>query len=417
MVSRRGSHLGGADRRLQQSASSSPQWNKTRVSSSLGIEYPIIQGPLGGLSTQRLTATVSNFGGLGSFGAHGWSASAIKDVITEIRALTPKPFAINLWVSMEDEGAGTSGADAFARSLAPFAGHIEGLGGTLPAYKPYVRIKFEDQVRVLLDAKVPAFSFIYGIPPKEILDECRAQGILTIGAATTPDEAIVLEQAGVDVIAASGFEAGGHRSSFLLPPEESLTGTFSLVPQVADAVSVPVVAAGGIADARGIVAAFALGAEGVQIGTAFLACEESGASVHHRNALLGGQAKQTDLTRGFTGRLARGIKNRLLDELNQKGIEILPYPLQRALVRHLSIPAEKAGRTDLLPLWAGQSANLSRWRDAHGLLDSLVRDVSQIASAVQNWSAHRQPAGARPSDSGGHGCRRGRARGPAAADL
>ncbi len=245
----------------------------------------------------------------------------------------------------------------------------------------------------LLDVKVPAFSFIYGIPPKEMLDECRAQGILTIGATTTPDEAIVLEQAGVDVIVASGFEAGGHRGSFLLPSEESLTGTFSLVPQVADAVSIPVVAAGGIADARGIVAAFALGAEGVQIGTAFLACEESGASVHHRNALLGGQAKQTALTCGFTGRLAGGIKNRLLDELNHKGIEILPDPLQRALVRHLSIPAEKAGRTDLLPLWAGQSANLSRCTDAHGLLDSLVREVSEIGGAVQNWSAHRQPTG------------------------
>ena len=373
--------------------SSSPRWNETRVSSRLGIEYPIIQGPLGGLSTQRLTATVSNFGGLGSFGAHGLSPSAIKNVINEIRALTPQPFAINLWVSTEDKGAGTSDSEAFARSLAPLAGHIQALGGTLPAYEPYVPIKFEDQVRVLLDAKVPAFSFIYGIPPKETLDECRAQGILTIGAATTPDEAIVLEQAGVDVVVASGFEAGGHRGSFLLGPEESLTGTFSLVPQVADAVSIPVVAAGGIADARGIVAAFALGAEGVQIGTAFLACEESGASVHHRNALLGGQAKQTALTRGFTGRLARGIKNGLLDELNHKGTEILPYPLQRALVRHLSILAETAERTDLLPLWAGQSANLSRCTDAHGLLDSLVREVSEIGGAVQNWSAHRQPTG------------------------
>jgi hypothetical protein len=142
-----------------------------------------------------LTATVSNFGGLGSFGAHGWSPSAIKDVITEIRALTPKPFAINLWVSMEDEGAGTSGGEAFARSLAPLAGHIEGLGGTLPAFKPYVPIKFQDQVRIVLDEKVPAFSFIYGIPPREILDECRAQGIVTIGTATTPDEAS-FEQAG-----------------------------------------------------------------------------------------------------------------------------------------------------------------------------------------------------------------------------
>ena len=190
-------------------------------------------------------------------------------------------------------------------------------------------MKFEEQVRVLIDAKVPAFSFIYGIPPKDILDECRAKGIVIIGTATTPDEAIELQKANVDVIAASGFEAGGHRGSFLRASEDSLTGTFSLVPQVADLVSVPVVAAGGIADARGIVAAFVLGAEGVQIGTAFLACEESGASPQHREALLRGEAGQTALTRGFTGRLGRGIKNRLLDMMNAPGVGILPYPLQR----------------------------------------------------------------------------------------
>jgi nitronate monooxygenase len=366
-----------------------PPWNKTRITSSLGIEYPIIQGPLGGLSTQRLTATVSNFGGLGSFGALSLAPSAINEVIAEIRALTPKPFAINLWVSMEDEGAHTSGSEAFARSLPFLAGHIQALGGSLPSFKPYVPIKFEDQARALLDAKVPAFSFIYGIPPKEILDECRAQGILTIGAATTADEAIVLEQAGVDVIAASGFEAGGHRGSFLRPAEESLTGTFSLVPQVADAVSVPVVAAGGIGDARGIVAAFALGAEGVQIGSAFLACEESGASVHHRNALLSGKTIRTGLTRGFTGRLARGIHNQLLEELNRPGVEILPYPLQRALVRNLSIPAEKAAKPEFLPLWAGQSANLCRQSDAKKLLQTLVSEVSEIAGPVLHWNRER----------------------------
>jgi nitronate monooxygenase len=140
------------------------------------------------------------------------------------------------------------------------------------------------------------------------------------------------------------------------------------------------------------VAAFALGAEGVQMGTAFLACEESGANVHHRKALLSGQAKQTALTRGFTGRLARGIKNRLLEDLNKKETEILPYPLQRGLLRHLSIPAERAGRPELLPLWAGQSANLSRCTDVHTLLNTLVNEVSEIGSAVQSWSALRQPA-------------------------
>ena len=374
----------------QQSIDSPLQWNQTRISSSLGTKYPIIQGPLGGLSTQRLTSTVSNFGGLGSFGAHGLIPSAIRDVIAEIRALTHKPFAINLWVSMEDEGARASGSEAFARSLASVAGHIQALGGTLPTHKPYVPIKFEDQVRIVLDAKVPVFSFIYGIPPKEILDECRAQGIVTIGAATTPEEAIVLEQAGVDAIAASGFEAGGHRGSFLRPAEESLTGTFSLVPQVVDAVSVPVIAAGGIADARGIVAAFALGAEGVQIGTAFLASEESGASAHHRKALLSGNAGRTGLTRGFTGRLARGIHNQLLEELNRPDVETLPYPLQRSLIRNLSILAEKAAKPELLQLWAGQSANLSRQSDAKALLQTLVSEVSAIAGPLLGWSRERR---------------------------
>ena len=250
-------------------------------------------------------------------------------------------------------------SSAFNRSLAPLAGHLAALGAPRPAYRPYSPLRFEDQARVLLDAKVPVFSFIFGIPPREILEECRAKGIVTIGTATTPDEAAALEEAGVDAIAASGFEAGGHRGSFLRPAEDSLTGTLSLVPQVVDAVDVPVIAAGGIGDARGVIAALALGAEGVQMGTAFLACEESGASRLHREALRGRDAGHTGLTRGFTGRLARGIHNRLMEELNREGTEILPYPLQRALVRHLSMAAEAAGRSDLLPLWAGQSAALS----------------------------------------------------------
>ena len=363
---------------------------KNRLTSRLGVQYPIIQGPLGGLSSQRLTAAVSNYGGLGSFGAHGLKPEAIRNVIREIKGLTPKPFAMNLWVSMEDEGAISSKEEAFDRGLAALAKHIESVGGSKPSYHPYEPIRFEDQVQVLLDEGISVFSFIYGIPSKQILDEFRRKGIALIGTATTVDEAIALERAGVDVIAASGFEAGGHRGSFLQAAEDSLTGTMALVPQVVDAVELPVVAAGGIGDARGILAAFALGAEGVQMGTAFLACEESGASALHRKAILSGQAKETALTRGFTGRLARGIRNRLLDELNQKDMEILPYPLQRALVRHLSIPAEKAGRPDLLPLWAGQSANLSRISNVRTLLDTLVREISEIGGTVQSWSARRR---------------------------
>jgi nitronate monooxygenase len=364
-----------------------PLWTKTRISSKLGIRYPIIQGPLGGLSSQRLTAAVSNYGGLGSFGAHGLEPSAIKEVIAELRSMTDKPFAMNLWVSMEDSGARAANELAFQKSLATVEPHLRALGVTVPSYKPYAPIKFEDQVRILIDAKVPAFSFIYGIPPKEILDECRAKGITLIGAATTPDEAVALEAASVDVIAASGFEAGGHRGSWMRLAEESLTGTFSLVPQVVNAVSIPVVAAGGIADARGIVAAFALGAEGVQIGTAFLATEESGASARHREAILSGKASKTGLTKGFTGRLARGIRNQLMETMNAPGADILPYPLQRHLMRSVSAPAEKAGRQELIPLWAGQSAGLAHHDHAVQLLEELVIGVSEIAGPVLAWSA------------------------------
>src|SRR5258708_6531741 len=155
-------------------------WNRNRLTAKLGIDYPIIQGPLGGLSSQRLTAAVSNFGGLGSFGAHGLQPEATKEVIAEIRSLTSKPFAMNLWVSMEDAGARTTDEGAFNRSLAPLAAHLDALGAPRPTYKPYTPIRFEDQARVLLDAKVPVFSFIYGIPPREILQECRAKGIVTI---------------------------------------------------------------------------------------------------------------------------------------------------------------------------------------------------------------------------------------------
>jgi nitronate monooxygenase len=155
-------------------------------------------------------------------------------------------------------------------------------------------------------------------------------------------------------------------------------------------VNVPVIAAGGIADARGVIAALALGAEAVQMGTVFLSCEESGASLLHRQALRGKKAGHTALTKGFTGRLARGIHNRLMEELNQEGAAILPYPLQRRLVRNLSIAAEAAGRSDLLPLWAGQSANLSACTDASAFLHSLIEEVSKIAGPIIQWSADRR---------------------------
>jgi len=326
---------------------------------------------------------------------------AIEDVIAQIRSLTSKPFAMNLWVSMEDDGARTSDERAFNRSLAPLAAYLAELGAPRAAYQPYLPTRFEDQARVLLDANVPAFSFAFGIPPREILDECRSKGIATIGTATSRDEAAALDEAGVDAIVASGFEAGGHRGSFLRPAEDSLTGTIALVPQVVDTVGVPVIAAGGIADARGVAAALALGAEGVQMGTVFLACEESGANRLHREALRGPDARHTGLTRGFTGRLARGIQNRLMQELNRNGAEFLPYPLQRGLMRNLSTAAEAAGRADLLPLWAGQSASLSTYTNAVTFLGLLVEEVKgRLYGNHDNRSGNDESGTSTPARSG-----------------
>ena len=352
-------------------------WRTNRVTEKLHIEYPIIQGALGGFSSERLTSAVSNFGGLGTFGAHSKDPEGIRQAIAQIRALTAKPFAVNLWVSMEDEAAFRSGQLEFQRSLSHIGGELKALSVQPPSFEPYRRISFEDQVSVLIEARVPVFSFIFGIPRRQVLDEFRRIGTTIIGTATTVAEAKALQDAGVDIVVASGFEAGGHRGSFLRDAEESLTGTFSLVPQVVDAVSLPVIAAGGIADARGVRAAFALGAEAVQMGTVFLACTGSGATDTHRSAILNGEASITGLTRGFTGRLARGVRNRMMETWNAVTEDILPYPLQRQLVRTLSVPAQAAGRTDLIPLWAGQSASLSRHSDATELLRSLVSEIEE----------------------------------------
>jgi nitronate monooxygenase len=218
-------------------------------------------------------------------------------------------------------------------------------------------------------------SFIYGIPPSEILDECRRQTIRTIGTATTLEEALALEKAGIDLIVASGFEGGGHRGSFLRSAADSLMGSVSLIPQVVDSVHIPVIAAGGIADGRGFVAALALGAEGVQIGTAFLPCAGSGASKAYRAALLSEAVKRTDLTDAFTGRLARGIRNRLMEELKQTSGPPLPFPLQHALTQTVAAPASAQAIPDLMTMWAGQSANLCRYTEASELMTQLVLEA------------------------------------------
>lgn len=356
-------------------------WSDTPFTRLFDRRYPIVQGPFGGgLSSPLLTATVSNAGGLGSFGAQGMTPDRIRAVVGEIRALTTAPFAVNLWVSTADASAGDIGPAERGAALAVMAPLFDMLAVAPPAFPPPADPTFEDQVAALVDARPPIISFIFGVPPPSILDRCRSLGIRTMGTATTVDEARALDNAGLDAIVATGAEAGGHRPSFLRSAEASLMGTVALVPQVADAVRAPVIAAGGIADGRGIVAALALGADAVQVGTAFLACDESNAHQAHRAALRNAaQGNGTLLTRGFTGRLGRGLRNALADVLESPSVARLPYPFQGQLVAALKQAALAQGRVDLVPFWGGQSAPLITQTTAPALFASLVESAGALA--------------------------------------
>jgi nitronate monooxygenase len=319
-------------------------------------------------------------GGLGSYGAHILAPEEIGRVTDEIRSLTSHPFALNLWVSDHDRGGNDLSQADFDRVCRIFAPYLRELGLELPPLPDRYHPRFEEQVDALLEARPPAFSFVFGVPSPAILAACRTRGIVTIGAATSIAEARMLDDAGVDLIVATGFEAGGHRPSFLARAEDSLMGTFALTQLVAARVKAPVIAAGGIADGRGIRAALALGAQSAQIGTAFLACTESGTTDEHREMLFGDRTQDTVLTRTYTGRLARGLRNRWIEEMTPQAATLPPFPVQSWFVSRLKAAAMKAGRTDLVPLYGGQIAPNLRHRTAPALMEALVSEMASIES-------------------------------------
>jgi len=353
-------------------------WRRTRVSEFLGIEYPIIQAPLGGYASQVLSATVSNLGGLGSLGALALGGTAIREAIEELRSLTQKPFAINLWVSTSDPDLGRVSREMLEMKFRQLKAFYAELGVPQPTQIEAKPQDFDVQVRAALDARCPVLSFFYGVPPRDVLKECQRLAIRTIGAATTPAEAMALEDVGIDIIVATGSEAGGHRGSFLDSPGNAHIGGLSLIPQVVDTVRAPVVAAGGIADGRGLIAALALGAEGVQMGTAFLACKGSGVGDGYRATLLSPGTKRTELTDALTGREARGLSNRLMQRVIALHDAALPFPLQHAVVQTVARPAAEQNKGELMTIWAGQSAGLCRFEAATELMNRLVGDANQF---------------------------------------
>ena len=344
----------------------------TRFTSTVGVKYPIIQAPMaGGSTTPELVAAVSNAGALGSFGAAMSTPAAIRDAITRIHALTDKPFNVNLFV-LENPHPGEAELAEATQRLAPIK---QTLGLDPAALPPRYCEDNRAQWDVLLEAKPPVVSFAFNLLDAEIIARVRRGGSIVISTATTVAEAKACEAAGVDFICAQGFEAGGHRGTFLGDFENSAIGVMALVPRMADAVTIPVIAAGGIMDGRGIAAAFALGADAVQLGTAFLTCAESGIHPEYKQRLLSAADAGTRLTRTFSGRYARGLVNEFMERMRPYERDVPAYPVQNALTADLRQAALKQNRMDYYSMWAGQGAGMSRAVPAAELVGKLVDET------------------------------------------
>ena len=351
-------------------------WYNTKATELLAIQYPILQGPFGGgLSSVELVSTVSNMGGLGGYGAYTMNAQEIYELDKQIKAATDKPYNLNLWVSDTDAVNGTVSNEQYERVKAQFKPYFDAAGIELPARPAPFQSRFENQLQVIYDIKPKVFSFMFGLLPPGVVEDLHKRGVVLVGAATTLDEAIALENSGVDMIIASGFEAGGHRPSFLAPAEQSITGSFVLLQLIRERVKVPVIAAGGIANGRGIAAAFALGADAAQVGTAFLATDESGALPAHKAALFSEAAKYTMLTRAFTGRLGRGLRTPVGIDVIGKEQNILPFPLQTTFMSSLRKAAVEQQKYDMILFWGGQIAPMLKHRKAAALMASLIEEA------------------------------------------
>jgi len=350
---------------------------QTVLMQRLRLTHPIIQAPMaGGATTVGLVAAVCEAGALGFIGAAYLTPPQIIEVSRELRARTSRPFGINLFAPLPAPDEPRDPGPALER-LAPF--HAE-LGLPPPTVPALAGNPFSDQLAAALESGASVFSFTFGILPASAIEAIKARGMFLIGTATTVEEARQLEAAGVDAVVAQGSEAGAHRGTFAADFAAAMVGTMALVPQVADAITAPVIASGGIMDGRGIAAALALGASAAQMGTAFLTCDEAGVPEAHKEAILKAREHETRLTRAFSGRPARGIVNRFMTEVDRADAPeaILPYPLQNALTRPVRNAAAKQGRGEYLSLWAGQGVRLARRQAAADLIARLAEETEAV---------------------------------------
>lgn len=337
------------------------------------FKYPIIQAPMaGGSCTPELIAAVSNAGGLGSFPGSLLSPQAIRDQVARIRSLTDRPFQMNFFV----QGTPAPLTDELERASELLRPVWQSLGWTeLPVPKKWCE-PFADQFETLLELRPAAASFLFNILSPNQVERLHGAGIFVIGTATTVDEALAWEKAGVDAVVATGVEGGGHRGTFIGRQEDATMPARQLWPAVAQAIKIPVIAAGGIMNGADIKEALALGASAVQMGTAFLATDESGIHPAYKQRLLAGGGEPTRLTRSFSGRYARGIENRFMRMMEAVEAQVPAYPIQNAMTGSIRAEAAKRGDTELMSLWAGTGYARARAMPTAKLIETLVAELS-----------------------------------------
>lgn len=354
-------------------------WRNQRIQTLLSIEHPIIHAPMAGSSNPKIVAAISNAGGLGSYGAAPLSTDALRETIRAIRSLTAKPFNINLFATATEKfDAQATPGPRYRELLTGFHRELE--LGDLPEPQPLFG-PADDQLQVLIEEKVPVISFHFGIEPYQV-DAIHAAGLKVLCSATTVEEAQYLDDLGVDAVIAQGAEAGGHRGTFIGSAEHALIGTLALVPQIVDRVTTPVIAAGGIMDGRSIVACAALGASAVQMGSAFLGCDEVNLNTAWKERLSNSTASDTLVTRAISGKPARGLRNRYITEVESLTESLLPYPLQYSMLGPLRKAATKASNPDFLVMWSGQGVGLFRQMPAAALIKTLNAEVAEIRGSL-----------------------------------
>ena len=355
-------------------------WPDRRLLDLIGIEIPVIQAPMAGANGSAMAIAVSEAGGLGSLPCGMLDAAKARAEIEVIRQHTTKPLNVNFFCHTPPK----PDPDRDAAWQERLAGYYTEFGLDASASVPAVtRTPFDGAMCEIVEEHKPeVVSFHFGLPEQALLSRVKASGCLVLSSATTVEEARWLEDHGCDAIIAQGYEAGAHRGMFLTDDIETQPGTFALVPQVVDAVKVPVIATGGIADGRGIAAAFALGAAGVQIGTAYLFTPESLITDLHRAALGTARDDQTALTNVFSGKPARGLVNRVMREVGPMSDRAPAYPTAGRALAPLKAKAEAAGSSDFSLLWAGQAASLGREIGSGNLTRQLATDAEQRLKAL-----------------------------------